>query len=260
MKKRNIGLIILMILLILALGALLMDDGLMDLYHNLTFDWENATEAEKTVKEYADEKGIRYSQYPRSLIELLERNPETKDFVLNYPFYEETDYDLSETSRDAVPLFLQWDKRWGYEKYGSDMLAITGCGPTCLAMVGYYLTGDADIYDPAAVAAFSEKNGYYASGYGSSWTLISEGAVKLGLDVTEIPLVEKRIKDNLEVGNPIICAMGAGDFTSSGHYIVLIGLEDGKFIVNDPNSMENSNKLWSYEQIQGQIRNLWVIR
>ena len=94
----------------------------------------------------------------------------------------------------------------------------------------------------------------------TSWTLISEGGVKLGLDVTEIPLVEKRMKDNLEVGNPIICAMGAGDFTSSGHYIVLVGLEDGKFRVNDPNSPEKSSMLWSYEQIQGQIRNLWVIR
>ena len=212
------------------------------------------------VKEYADSVGIRYGAYPESLIDLLARNPETKDFVLDYPFRETQDYDLSKTSRSAVPLFLQWDKRWGYEQYGSDMIAITGCGPTCLAMAGYYLTGDGETFDPAAVAAFSEKNGYYASGYGSSWTLISEGAVKLGLDVTEIPLVEKRIKDNLEVGNPIICAMGPGDFTTTGHYIVLIGLEDGKFIVNDPNSLENSNKLWSYEQIQSQIRNLWVIR
>jgi hypothetical protein len=260
MKKRNTGLILLMILLILALGGLLMGGGLMELYHNLTFDWENATEAERTVKEYADEMGIRYKQYPKSLISLLDRNPETKDFVLNYPFREEEDYDLAGLDCSTVPLFLQWDKRWGYEKYGSDMIAITGCGPTCLAMAGYYITGDGKTFDPAAIAAFSEKNGYYASGYGSSWTLISEGAVRLGLDVTEIPLVEKRIKDNLEVGNPIICAMGAGDFTSSGHYIVLVGLENGMFIVNDPNSVENSNKLWSYEQIQGQIRNLWVIR
>ena len=140
-----------------------------------------------------------------------------------------------------------------------DMIAITGCGPTCLAMVGYYLTGDADTYDPAKVAAFSEKNGYYATGYGSSWTLISEGGVKLGLDVTEIPLVEKRIKDNLEVGNPIICAMGKGDFTSSGHYIVLVDLENGLIRVNDPNSYATSEKLWSYEQMESQFRNLWVI-
>ena len=260
MKKRNIGLVPLLILLILALGALLMGDGLTELYHNLTFDWENATDAERTVKEFADENGIRYSQYPKSLIELLDRNPETKDFVLNYPLRTEEDYDLSGLDRSTVPLFLQWDQRWGYETYGSDMIAITGCGPTCLAMAGYYITGDGETFDPAAVAAFSEKNGYYASGYGSSWTLISEGAVQLGLDVTEIPLVEKRIKDNLEVGNPIICAMGPGDFTSSGHYIVLVGLQDGMFIVNDPNSVENSEKLWKFEEIEGQFRNLWVIR
>ena len=253
-------LITLLLLLILALGVLLFGQQILDLYRDLTFNWETATEAEKIVKTYADEHGIPYRSYPKSLIDLLERNPETEEFVLNYPNREETDYDISGYDRSTVPLFLQWDSRWGYEKYGSDMMSITGCGPTCLAMVGYYLTGDADTYDPAKIAAFSEKNGYYATGYGSSWTLISEGAVKLGLDVTEIPLVEKRIKDNLAVGNPVICAMGAGDFTSSGHYIVLVGLKDGKFIVNDPNSPENSEKLWSYEQIQGQIRNLWVIR
>lgn len=261
MKNRRPGLILLLIVLTCALGALLFGDGLVALYRNLSFDWDRATEAERTVKAYADEMGISYSSYPDSLIELLDRNPETKDFVLNYPFRQEEDYDLSDTDRSrGVPLFLQWDERWGYEKYGSDMMAITGCGPTCVAMAGYYLTGDGETFDPAAVAAFSEKNGYYASGYGSSWTLISEGAVKLGLDVTEIPLVEKRIKDNLEVGNPIILAMGAGDFTTSGHYILLVGMEDGKFVVNDPNSPENSEKLWSYEQIHGQIRNLWVIR
>ena len=254
MKKRRYDLIFLLILILPALAALLFGDRVTGLYRDMTFNWNDATKAEKTVKEYADKMGIRYGAYPESLIELLEKNPETEDFVLNYPFREAQDYALSETPRDTVPLFLQWDKRWGYETYGSDCIAITGCGPTCLAMA------DGETYDPAAVAAFSQKNGYYASGYGSSWTLISEGAVKLGLDVTEIPLVEKRIRDNLEVGNPIICAMGPGDFTTTGHYIVLIGLEDGKFVVNDPNSLENSNKLWSYEQISSQIRTLWVIR
>ena len=107
---------------------------------------------------------------------------------------------------------------------------------------------------------FAEENGYYSKGNGSSWTLISEGGVKLGLDVTEIPLVKKRVMDNLEVDNPIICSMRAGDFTTTGHYIVLVGAQDGMIRVNDPNSHINSEKLWSYEQIEGQIRNLWVIR
>jgi len=53
--------------------------------------------------------------------------------------------------------------------------------------------------------------------------------------------------------------MREGDFTTTGHYIVLRGVKDGEFQVNDPNSVVNSEKLWSYEQIEGQIRNLWVM-
>ena len=261
MRKRNKGKIAGLIILMLALAALVLGDRIGVIYRELSFRWSDATEAERKVKTFADEHDISFGEYPESLIGLLDRNPETEDFVLNYPFRENVEYKLVPPEEgEDVPLLLQWDSRWGYEIYGSDMMALTGCGPTCVAMVGLYLTGDTETFDPAAVAAFSEKNGYYASGYGSSWTLISEGAVKLGLDVTEIPLVEKRMKDNLEVGNPIICAMGPGDFTTSGHYIVLIGLEDGKFVVNDPNSREKSSQLWSYEQISGQIRNLWVIR
>ena len=54
--------------------------------------------------------------------------------------------------------------------------------------------------------------------------------------------------------------MGPGAFTETGHYIVLAGVEDGKIRVNDPNSRANSERLWSYEEIERQIRNIWVIR
>ena len=212
------------------------------------------------MKAFAEENRIFYSEYPQSLIDLLERNPETEDFVLHYPFRDEVSVEAISYDRSrGVPLMMQWDKRWGYLKYGSDVVGITGCGPVCLAMAGYYVTGDAR-FAPEKMVAFAKENGYYSKGNGSSWTLISEGGVKLGLDVTEIPLVEKRIMDNLLVGNPIICAMGPGDFTTSGHYIVLVGTEDGKIRINDPNSYGNSGKLWTYEEIEDQIRNLWVIR
>ena len=113
--------------------------------------------------------------------------------------------------------------------------------------------------NPKDLAAFAEDSGYYASGYGSSWTLISEGSTRLGLTATEMPLVKKKMTDALEAGHPVILAMGAGDFTTTGHYIVLTGLQDGQFTVNDPNSIENSQKLWSYEQLEDQIRNIWEI-
>ena len=80
------------------------------------------------------------------------------------------------------------------------------------------------------------------------------------LDLIEIPLDENRVYSNLEVGNPIICSVGPGDFTTEGHFIVLAGLEDGKIIVNDPNSRKNSKKRWTFDEIKGQIKNLWVFR
>ena len=242
----------------LALGAALLARPGYYLYRDISFSWEERSEQAHIVKDYAAYRNISFGRYPWALIALFERNEETRDFVLNYPFREETEISLEDYSREAVPLFLQWDEAWGYDQYGGSFHAVTGCGPTCLAMAGYYLTGE-ESFNPKAVADFAAKNGYYAAGYGSSWTLISEGAGKLGLTATELPLVKKKITNALEAGNPVILAMGKGDFTSRGHYIVLTGVTEEGFRVNDPNSRENSQKLWTYEQLEKQIRNIWAI-
>lgn len=257
-SKKNRILVGLLILVVAAVVLLLAAKPLYYLYRDISFYFGERTEAEQAVKAYAEEMGISYGEYPQSLIDLYGRNPETEDFVLNYPFRENQEVDLSIWSRETVPLFLQWDPLWGYEKYGSSYLAITGCGPTCLAMVGYYLTGESR-FTPDQVAAFAEKNGYYQSGYGSSWKLISQGAQKLGLNATELPLVKKKMVNALEEGCPIILAMGPGDFTTTGHYIVLTGVTEDGFTVNDPNSQENSNRPWRYEDLETQIRNIWKI-
>lgn len=224
-------------------------------------DYGSATDAQRKVMDYAEANGLSYRDYPESLIALLERNPETEKFVLEYPTASRETFavDLSEyADTDTVPLFLQWDQRWGYIRYGSDVAGLTGCGPVCLSMAAYYLTRDG-AYSPDKVLVFASDNGYYVPGSGSSWTLISEGGVKLGFDVKELPLDENRIRKSLEAGHPVICVMGPGDFTTSGHYIVLTAYEDGMLRVNDPNSRTNSEKLWSYDDIHGQIRNLWEI-
>ena len=259
MKRKNTGCGGLCFLLILVIAGA----GFWQLWNALdTPEAGTYGEADRVIAAFAEENGLQLSDYPEELRELLQRNPETEEFVLHYPLDKDSEVhvDLSRYDRtDGVPLFLQWDRQWGFLDYGSKPAALTGCGPTCLSMAAWYLTGD-DSFSPDRMMEFAEKNGYYSPGSGSSWTLISEGAVKLGFDVTEIPLVKSRIFDNLEVGNPIICAMGPGDFTSSGHYIVLVGVEDGLLRVNDPNSRENSGKLWAFEDIESQFRNLWVIR
>jgi len=228
------------------------------LYRELEYILSDSTQAEQVVYTYAKAAKIPYGAYPKDLIALLETSPEAEDFVLDYPSREEMAMDLSAYESSTVPLFLQWDPMWGYERYGSSYLAVTGCGPTCLAMAGYYLTGDESM-NPKQVAEFAESNGYYAKGYGSSWTLISEGAQKLGFTATELPLVKKKMADAVEAGNPVILALGKGDFTSSGHYILLTAWNGEAFTVNDPNSRVRSEKLWTYEELENQIRNIWAI-
>lgn len=219
------------------------------------------TDAGQKVYLYAKENGLSYRDYPQSLIDLMERNPETEKFVLEYPTASKETFsvDLSEyLSSPSVPLFMQWDQRWGYMKYGSDVAGLTACGPVCLSMAAVYLTGDA-AYSPDAMIRFANDNNFYVPGSGSSWTLISEGGKKLGFQVTELPLDENRIRKCVEADIPVILVVGPGDFTTSGHFLVITGYENGKFRLNDPNSKANSQKLWAYEDIKGQIRNLWSI-
>lgn len=203
-----------------------------------------------------------YKRYPSSLIELAVRNPETTDFVFNYT--QRRNYnDPTLTAGDLkterqMPLFLQWDKRWGYTEYNKNFMALSGCGPTAVSMAAVYLTGDLSL-SPKKIAEFSEENGYCSAGNGTCWTLMSEGCGKLGLNAEEIPLVRGLIFEKLENGQPIICHVGKGDFTTTGHYIVFTGIKDGKIRVNDPNSIKNSDKLWDYEDIKDQIRNMWAI-
>ena len=214
------------------------------------------------IREFALENNILITQWPKELVALLDKNPETKDFVLNYPLKKDAspEIDLSECiDTDDVPLLFQWDQRWSYDQYAGELMGLSGCGPTCLSMVCLYLLDD-PIYTPQYVAEFAKENGYSVDGNGSAWSLISKGGIELGLDVTEIPLDENRIVRNLEVGNPIICVVGPGDFTSTGHFIIMTGYEDGFVSVNDPNSNTRSEQLWDLKSVMSQIRNLWVCR
>ena len=215
-----------------------------------------------TVREFAKQNGLSLSEWPEELLDLLEKNPEAQEFVLNYPIKKDLDPEIDLTEyldSSDVPLLLQWDERWGYSQYAGKLMGLSGCGPTCLSMVCLYLLDYAS-YTPQYIAQFATENGYSVSGNGSSWTLISEGGEKLGLDVTEIPLDENRIIRNLEVGNPIICVMGPGFFTSTGHFIVMTEYEDGYVKVNDPNSPNRSEQTWKLTEVMEQIRNLWVCR
>ncbi|WP_346884079.1 C39 family peptidase [Clostridium sp. UBA4395] len=202
------------------------------------------------------------SLYPKELLELASKKVEVIDFVADYPNYN-PDFNKrisikQDYQRGKIPLFLQWDKRWGYEKYGSNFIAINGCGPTALAMVAVGLTGNTDI-NPKVVAEFSSENGYLVDGVGSSWTLMTEGAKHFGLNGTEVPLIKSEILNILRRGQPIIASMGPGAFTTDGHFIVLTGVNSkNNIIVNDSDSRKRSRQTWNIDIFMEQTENLWT--
>lgn len=176
----------------------------------------------------------------------------------NAPPQEETAHSTPAHAwrKGEVPFLYQIDPQWSDEPYAGGNIHENGCGPTCLSMVYISLTGKTDL-DPAAMARFSEQNGFTVDGM-TAWALMSDGAAMLGLRSTELPASVDAVRADLEAGRPVICSVRPGDFTSTGHFIVLAGLtDDGQVMVRDPNNAGNGDHPWDLDRILGQCANLW---
>ena len=198
--------------------------------------------------------------YPENLLEALANNPEMADFVEGWLTAEhEATGGLTDSEKEEeFPLFLQWDPRWGYASYGNDScIAVSGCGPTCLSMALYYLTGDESL-TPDRIGDFSMKNGYYLPGTGTLWALMEDVAPRYGIQVNQPNPSEREMKAALDQGSVLICSMMPGDFTAGGHFIVIYGYDQDGFLVNDPNCVARSRLRWTYDQISRQMKHLWV--
>ncbi len=202
-------------------------------------------------------------KYPEKLLINLANNPEMIAFVADYKG-NTRDYDKAELTekelQEEYPLFLQWDKRWGCLAYGDDSnVAISGCGPTTLAMAVVALTGNKEA-TPAAVAKFAMQEGYYMSGTGTMWSLMTEGAAAYDVHSEQINISQIEIKQHLDQGDIVICSVRQGDFTTGGHFILLYDYDDEGFSINDPFSLYRSGQKWDYGKIRSQIKAVWALR
>lgn len=198
--------------------------------------------------------------YPERLLEALANNPEMADFVEGWLTVEHVaEGGLTDSEKEeAFPIFLQWDPRWGYASYGSNScIAVSGCGPTCLSMVLYYLTGDENL-TPDLIGDFSMENGYYLPGTGTLWALMEDVAPLYGVKVSQPDASEDEMKAALDQGSVLICSMKPGDFTAGGHFIVVYGYDQDGFMVNDPNCVARSRVRWTFDQLDRQMKHLWV--
>ncbi len=165
---------------------------------------------------------------------------------------------VAEWRAGELPELYQIDPAWADEPYAGGTVGENGCGPTCLAMAYVALTGRTDM-DPATMAAFSEREGYTVDGM-TAWALMTEGAHALGLTSEELPANAASIRAALEAGQVIIASVRPGDFTTTGHFIVLAGIAaNGELEIRDPNSAERTHETWGIERVLGQCANLWAI-
>ncbi len=122
-------------------------------------------------------------------------------------------------------------------------------------MVAVGLTGNTD-YNPRFVAKYASENGYL-EGSKTTWTFMEKGCQAFNLKASAVPLDKNSMINQLNQGNPIICSVKPGDFTTTGHFLVITKTIDGEFYLNDPNNKENSQRSWTYERLASQIKAMW---
>ena len=85
------------------------------------------------------------------------------------------------------------------------------------------------------------------------------GAKHYGLNVACGKILKQYILTNLSTKTPMICSMSPGDFTKTGHFIVLTGIDNnGQVIINDPNSPKKSGRHWDVSSLVPQIKAIWL--
>ena len=158
------------------------------------------------------------------------------------------------------PLLLQKDSRWKDAPYGTSTVGQSGCAPTCLSMAIIGLT-DYKYATPPKVAAFSANSGYYIPGQGTTGDLCLLDSSYYGLSCKEVGVNENEIISELYLGNYVILSVKQGIFTdtASGHYILVYGYNENGLRINDPNSIDNSQKEWPLSEIINDVQRAYSL-
>ena len=238
----------------------------------LTIMGSGSTLTNETVaSEYDWVKTEMAGRFMPYVIEHADGNPNVIHFLYLYGHdvtspdsFEYTDEErqallplLGDDVKGLVPLLMQWDWRWGYDWYGGGPIGLTGCAPTCMSMIGMGLTGD-ESFNPRDMCVYSENAGFWVPGSGTSWSLVTNAFPNHPIRCMQISPDEGTIRAELEAGHPVLINVGIGKFSAVGHFMVLAGLaDDGTFILNDPNNLENCSRTWSWSDLGSEVVQAW---
>lgn len=167
--------------------------------------------------------------------------------------------------------YKQYDSKWGSLSYAVDgeisTIKSAGCGPTALADV---LAAIVSPYiDPITCASWARMHGYKVYKSGTSYNYPIAQAAEYGIIVRRLntsnvygqteDTVHTEALAELHKGNWIIACMGKGLWTSSGHYIVAYGYENGLVHINDPASSSAARACNKWNLFISQVKYYWVV-
>lgn len=203
---------------------------------------------------------------------LLANNKDATDFVYGYVTNgkpdivygsyiptgkQEFSYGETVTLKRKYPYYVQWDRRWGYDRLGGVNIAIGGCGPTTVAMALGGMLNNEKI-TPNVISEIADKQGFFTR-YGISWSFFNYIANYYGLKSKVVYINEDSINKVLQKNQPIIASVVPGKFTTVGHIVLIVGRdENGDYIINDPNSLNRTLKKWSFEELKPELKAMWT--
>lgn len=161
---------------------------------------------------------------------------------------------------NGFPYLLQSDPRWGSNPYtsigdSSQTIASSACGPTSMAII--LRSFGVDI-TPVETCQYALDNGYRTANSGTSWDFFPSIGNKYGITTEELGVSGDAIEKSLKDSKAIIGSMGPGTFTQGGHFIDLVGLKDGKVVVNDCASRDRSMKTYPISTFTSEGNNYWA--
>jgi len=168
--------------------------------------------------------------------------------------------------------YLQTDSRWANISYSvpgeTTTIGKSGCGPTSAAMLLATLTGDTAI-NPKTECAWALAHGYKALNSGTYYGYFTPAFLRYGITCTKLngatiygnstSKYHAQAKAALERGDYVIACMGKGNWTSSGHYVVVYGIDGDTVYINDPASTKTRRTAGSYSLFKQQVKYYWVI-
>lgn len=160
---------------------------------------------------------------------------------------------------DNRPIYLmQTDARWKNKMYSaindpSQTISSGGCGPTAASMIVNEWVDH--MYSPVEACNWAASAGYRTANSGTYWSMMKAIAVKYGFKYSETAngdTAKKFLDDN--PGSLVICIMGKGNWTSSGHFILMYKCDGNYVYINDPASTSSTRQKNTFSLLKSQCR------